>query len=44
MSTTTWYIVGGVLTLMFGILVMIFPKILNYLDDAYFGWCGKLAG
>ncbi len=35
-STTTWSIIGGAISLIFGIVVAVFPKILNYLVAAFF--------
>jgi len=35
-NMTTGSLIGGVISLIFGIIVAIFPKILNYLVAAFF--------
>ena len=34
---------GGIIALVFGILIMIFPKVLNYLVGIFLILCGVLA-
>jgi len=36
-------LLGGLISLIFGIVIMIFPKILNYLEGFYFILIGVLA-
>jgi len=36
-------LIGGIIALIFGIAIMIFPKILNYLVGIFFILCGVLA-
>lgn len=36
-------LIGGIVALLFGILIMVFPKILNYLVGIFFILCGVLA-
>jgi uncharacterized membrane protein HdeD (DUF308 family) len=36
-------LIGGIISLIFGIIVMIFPKILNYLVGIFLILCGAIA-
>jgi uncharacterized membrane protein HdeD (DUF308 family) len=36
-------LIGGIIALIFGIVIMIFPKILNYLVGIFLIFCGVVA-
>ena len=40
---TNLALIGGIIALIFGISIMIFPKILNYLVGIFLILCGALA-
>lgn len=43
MLTANVLLIGGVIALIFGIVIMVFPKILNYLMGIFLILCGAIA-
>lgn len=43
MLTANVLLIGGVIALIFGIAIMVFPKILNYLVGIFLILCGAIA-